>query len=145
MLEEGSFHGKTADFCWMLFLFAISLLGIGPILDMPFLSSALTFTIVYVWARRHPDVQMSFLGMFTFSAPYLPFVLIAFNALMYSSLPAGNLAAIALGHTYYFLEDVWPNQPSSGGRRWLATPQFILRQFEARPNPDDLLPRPHQD
>ena len=29
---------------------------------------------VYVWSKRNPHVHMSFLGLFTFTAPYLPWV-----------------------------------------------------------------------
>lgn len=34
------------------------------------------------------------------------------------------LIGIAVGHVYYFLEDVCPNQP--GGMRILKTPRFML-------------------
>jgi hypothetical protein len=34
---------------------------------------------VYVWGRRHQYVNLSFLGIFTFTAPYLPWVLLAFS------------------------------------------------------------------
>ena len=36
---------------------------------------------VYVWGRRHQYVNLSFLGIFTFTAPYLPWVLLAFSGL----------------------------------------------------------------
>lgn len=32
-------------------------------------------------------------------------------------------SGIAVGHVYFFLEDVFPNQP--GGGRWLRTPSFL--------------------
>lgn len=34
---------------------------------------------MYVWGRRHQYVNLSFLGIFTFTAPYLPWVLLAFS------------------------------------------------------------------
>lgn len=34
------------------------------------------------------------------------------------------LKGIAVGHVYFFLEDVFPNQP--GGGRWLKTPSIML-------------------
>jgi len=37
---------------------------------------------------------------------------------------------IAVGHVYYFFEDVWPLERNSGGRRWLKTPRIIVRLFE---------------
>lgn len=33
------------------------------------------------------------------------------------------LTGIVVGHIYYFLEDVFPNQP--GGKRLLLTPSFL--------------------
>lgn len=36
---------------------------------------------------------------------------------------------IIVGHTYYYLEDVFPTQP--GGIRLLKTPRFITRIFES--------------
>lgn len=35
----------------------------------------------------------------------------------------GSPTGIAVGHIYYFLEDVFPNQP--GGKRLLLTPRFL--------------------
>ncbi len=34
-----------------------------------------------------------------------------------------SISGIAVGHVYYFLEDVFPNQP--GGGRWLRTPSIL--------------------
>ncbi|EOD27077.1 hypothetical protein EMIHUDRAFT_56200, partial [Emiliania huxleyi CCMP1516] len=101
LLEEGSFRGRTADFVAMLLFGAHSTLGpravdgsapttretLGPLLcacspftDVPpFLGSALAFMMVYVWGRRNEHVRMSFLGLFQFRAPYLPWVLLGFS------------------------------------------------------------------
>ncbi len=51
---------------------------------------------VYVWGRRHPYVQLSFLGIFTFTAPYLPWVLLAFSVVLRSS-PAIDLLGMVAG------------------------------------------------
>ncbi|KAG0184908.1 Derlin-2, partial [Apophysomyces sp. BC1034] len=45
-----------------------------------------------------------------------------------------DLLGIAVGHIYYFFEDVWPNDPASGGKRWLETPRVIKWLV---PNVDD--------
>ncbi|CAL5444869.1 unnamed protein product [Camellia sinensis] len=39
-----------------------------------FLSNSLTFMMVYVWSKQNPFIHMSFLGLFTFTAAYLPWV-----------------------------------------------------------------------
>ncbi|KAF9573355.1 hypothetical protein EC968_008625 [Mortierella alpina] len=127
MLEEGSFYGRTMDYAWMLFLSAFSLLCLSPFVAMPFLGSPLAFTLVYIWSRRNPSIPLNFLGLFVFTAPYLPWVLLGFTLLLNSHFPTGDLMGIAVGHIYYFFEDVWPKELASGGRRYLQTPSFLTR------------------
>lgn len=65
---------------------------------MPFLGSPLAFSMVYIWARRNPGVRLSFLGLFVFNAPYLPWVLLGFTLLLNNSLPKEDLLGILVGH-----------------------------------------------
>lgn len=122
MLEDGSFRNKTADFIFMLLLGMASLLAIGPFLRINFLGSALTFMIVYVWARRNPFVHMNFLGVFNFSAPYLPWVLLGFSFALSNTIPVNDFLGIVLGHVYFFFEDIYPK---TSGRRLLKTPRVL--------------------
>ena len=96
---------------------------------MPFLGSPLAFTLVYIWSRRNPSIPLNFLGLFVFTAPYLPWVLLGFTLLLNSHFPTGDLMGIAVGHIYYFFEDVWPKEQASGGRRYLQTPSFLYVLF----------------
>ena len=50
---------------------------------------------------------MSFLGFFTFNAPYLPWVMLGFSVLLGNGVTM-DLIGIVVGHTYYFLEFVYP-------------------------------------
>ncbi|TPX36423.1 hypothetical protein SeMB42_g07085 [Synchytrium endobioticum] len=133
-LEEGSFRNRTADYFWMLFLGAISIIIITPWTTarsaIPFLSSPLTFFLVYVWSRRNTAITMSFLGLFTFTAPYLPWVLLGFTVLMHNVWPSGDLIGMAVGHLYYFLEDVYPRMEGRENHRPLATPELVKRLFD---------------
>lgn len=45
--------------------------------------------------------------------------LFGFCVCLFFNFPQG----IAVGHVYFFLEDVFPNQP--GGGRWLKTPSIM--------------------
>ncbi|CAI5977870.1 unnamed protein product [Closterium sp. NIES-64] len=101
LLEETSFRGRTADFFFML------LFG-GVLLTM-----------------------MSFLGLFNFTAPYLPWVLLGFSVLLGSS-PVVDLLGMAAGHVYYFLVDVYPK---ISGRQLLKTPGILKALFP----PDDVV------
>ncbi|ERL95128.1 hypothetical protein D910_12398, partial [Dendroctonus ponderosae] len=84
-----------------------------------FLGQAFTIMLVYVWSRRNLFVRMNFFGLLNFQAPYLPWVLVAFSVLLGNAIYV-DLMGIAVGHIYYFLEDVFPNQ--RGGFKILKTP-----------------------
>lgn len=127
-LEEGSFRGRSADFLWMLLIGGAVLICCAPFVNIQFLGSSLTFMMVYVWARRHQYVNLSFLGIFTFTAPYLPWVLLAFSVVLRSS-PVVDLMGMLAGHAYYFLEDVYPRM--AHGRRPLRTPGLLKALFPA--------------
>lgn len=136
MLEESFYRGKTADFAWLILYAAASLLILSPIAGLPFLGSPLSFSLVYIWSRRNPAIRLSFLGLFIFSAPYLPWVLLAFSVLLNNSLPKGDMLGIAVGHIYFFFEDVYPG--ISNGSRPLAAPfwwKYLFRENR----------RPHRD
>lgn len=70
---------------------------------------------------------MSFFGLLTFQAPYLPWVLFAFSLLLGNSVIV-DILGITVGHIYYFLEDVFPNKP--GGFHIIKTPGFLKLLFD---------------
>ncbi|MBN3291091.1 DERL2 protein, partial [Polypterus senegalus] len=138
MLEEGSFRGRTADFIFM-FLFGGTLFGL--FVSLVFLGQAFTIMLVYVWSRRNPFVRMNFFGLLNFEAPFLPWVLMGFSLLLGNSIIVDFLG-IAVGHIYYFLEDVFPAQP--GGSRWLRTPSILKALFDAPAEDANYNPLPEE-
>ena len=95
--------------------------------------------LVYVWARRNNMVRMNFFGLLTFQAPYLPFVLLGFSLLLGNSVSV-DLLGMAVGHTYYYLEDIFPNQP--GGFKILKTPQILKVLCDEAPDDPNYAPAP---
>lgn len=140
MMEEGFFRNKPADYVWLM-LFSASVLIIlsiiVPFAHLPFMGSALSFTMVYIWARRNPYVRLNFLGLIVFTAPYLPWVLLIFSLCLSGQVPVGDMLGILVGHIYYFFEDVWPRDPISNGKKWLATPRLIRWLIEGNRARDD--------
>ncbi|ORX52598.1 DER1-domain-containing protein [Piromyces finnis] len=135
MLEEGSFRGRTADYFWLLFMGVIAFIIVIPIFtarsQFLFLSTPLTFMLVYIWSRRNPQVRMSFLGILNFNAPYLPWVLLGFTILLNHIWPSGDILGLIIGHIYYFLEDVYPklfNLPLT--YHMLGAPKFVKKAFD---------------
>lgn len=76
---------------------------------------------------------MNFFGLLNFQAPYLPYVLLAFSVILGNAIYI-DLVGIGAGHVYWFLEDVFPNQPN--GRKLLKTPQFLRNLCDEAPDDD---------
>ncbi|KAJ3317463.1 hypothetical protein HDV06_001550 [Boothiomyces sp. JEL0866] len=133
-LEDDFYRGKKPEFLYFILYSMVSITVLSVVFNLnqyvPFLSSSLTFTLTYLWSRRNPALRISFLGVFTFNAPYLPFTLIGFTLLLHSSIPWADCLGLIVGHFYYFFEDVYPNMPASNGVRILATPEWFKRLFQ---------------
>ena len=137
LLEEGEFRGRTLDFVVMLGFGAGVMLLFAPLLSVHFLGSSLAFMMVYVWGRRNDAVRMSFLGLFPFTAPYLPWVLLAFSVLL-GNPATTDLVGIAVGHAYYYLEYVYPKLAEIRGfrlRRVIVVPERARRALSGQPRP----------
>lgn len=107
-----------------------SLLLISPFLSLPFLGTALSSSLVYIWSRRNPDTRLSFLGILVFTAPYLPWVLMAFSLVVHGIVPKDEICGIVVGHIWYFFNDVYPSL--HGGHRPLDPPRWWRRIFDPR-------------
>jgi Derlin-2/3 len=125
-LEQESFHGRSADLLWMLLLGAGTMLATAPYTKLLLFSHSLSFMVMYVWARRNPYLRLTIFGIMNFTAPYWPWVNVMFTLLLGAS-PKANLLGIAVGHVYYFLEDVYPRLPR--GCRYLEAPYPLRMLF----------------
>ncbi|XP_075220931.1 derlin 2 isoform X1 [Lycorma delicatula] len=141
MLEEGSFRGRTADFVMMFLFGGFCMVLFAFFINLLFLGQAFTIMLVYVWSRRNPYTRMNFFGLLNFQAPYLPWVLLGFSVLLGNTVWV-DLMGMAVGHLYYFVEDVFPNQ--RGGFRLLGTPQFMKSLFDAQPEEPEYTPLPEE-
>ena len=101
LLEESS--GRSpAHFSWLLLYATSILLCLSPMLSMPFLGSALSSSLVYIWSRRNPETRLSFLGLLVFTAPYLPWVLMGFSLMLHGSVPKDEICGVIVGHGMSF-------------------------------------------
>lgn len=64
----------------------------------------------------------SIIRLYFIQAPFLPWVLLGFSVLLGNTVWV-DLMGMAVGHLYYFLEDVLPTQ--RGGFKVLKTPQLL--------------------
>lgn len=97
LLEESS--GRSpARFSWLLAFAAGMLLVLAPIFSIAFLGSSLSSVLVYIWSRRNPDAMLSFLGLMTFRAPWLPLVLMGFAFTVHGVIPKDEICGLVVGH-----------------------------------------------
>lgn len=116
-LEEGYGRGRSLDFLFLVVSGGAMLMAVAPFLrTVYFFGSPLTFMLVYLWSRRNPGMQIALLGLVHFSAPWLPWALLGFSLLLGHDVTSDALG-IAVGHAYFFLEDVWPHLAAARGWR----------------------------
>ncbi|ORY76207.1 Derlin [Leucosporidium creatinivorum] len=133
LLEDGAFHGRKADYTWLLIVSCTLLLILSPLSPSPFLASPLSFTLVYLWSRLNPAVRLSLFGIITITAPYLPFALCLFSWALASGgssgwglgVIMGDALGLLAGHWWYFWTEIWKRERGSGGRNWLETPRIL--------------------
>ncbi|TXT15541.1 hypothetical protein VHUM_00044 [Vanrija humicola] len=125
LLETNSFANKRGDYVWLMVVMASLLLAVTPFVTVLFLANSLNGALSYIWSRRSPSVKMSLFGVVTLPAPYMPFVLVGLQWLLFNDAISGILG-IAVGHVYVFLQDFWPREMwSSTGKGSIKTPQFV--------------------
>ena len=131
-LLEASLGPTSAHFAYLMLYATLSLLLLSSTLfsagSLPFLGSALSSTLVYIWSRRNPDTRLSLMGLLVFTAPYLPWVLMGFNMLMHGTVPKEEILGVVVGHVWYFFADVWPGLYE--GQKPLEPPAWWLRLWE---------------
>jgi hypothetical protein len=122
--------GGTADYAFCLLLGAIGILGTYPLLtgwgvylQSMFLSN-LSYYVLYVWSKKHPNAQAKLWG-FPMKGIHLPFAYLAIRVLIghpYQDMCHGMF----LGHLYYFAADV---APLVYGKNFVHTPVFLIDYF----------------
>jgi len=130
MLESTHFQGPSglAEMVFLLLFGGSGLILLNWIFfsgKIPFLASALSFVLLYVWSRKSPYIDVSFWG-FQFKAWHLPFVLLLFTFIMGNN-PVLDIFGILVGHLYHFLMDIVPRVYN---KTLISCPQFLYKIFD---------------
>lgn len=70
------------------------------------------------------------MGLLVFTAPWLPWVLMAFSLVMHGTVPRDEILGVVVGHVWYFFADVWPGLHE--GQRPMEPPGWWVRLWEGR-------------
>jgi hypothetical protein len=89
--------------------------------------------MVYLWARdpENHHIRMSFFGVLQFNAPYLPWVLLIFSLVLGNPVEM-DVLGIIVGHTYYFLDFIYPQVAEIRGwslKKIIVTPPILKYIF----------------
>ena len=129
-LETTCFRNKPADFVTFICLGCCFFLLSAFFLGLQNMSGSLSAMMLYLWARKNPNIEMSFLDVFHFRSCFLPFFLFMMIFLSGYDVTLDLLGMIS-GHFYYFCEDVVPRVPQTRGFRLLKAPHWLKRICEA--------------
>ena len=122
-LEEEEFRGRRADLLWMLVLLAGGVLLAGIPARLLLLGEPLLMAILYVWSRKYPGVDMTFMFGLRFKSQYLVWVLTAYHFILGSPV-WGDAIGILCGHLYWFAADVLPR---THGLHLVRAPPLLQR------------------
>ncbi|EEB05658.1 Der1-like family protein [Schizosaccharomyces japonicus yFS275] len=104
-LEESSPPPQTKNFLRMVLTIAGCLILAAQVFYMPFIANYFSYTMLYLWAWRHPQYRVSILGLVDVKAPFLPWMLLLLRWASSGRWPATDCACAFIGHVYYFLTD----------------------------------------
>ncbi|BET00338.1 Der1-like family [Nesidiocoris tenuis] len=125
-LETSEYAGKRGDYFFLLFFNWLACVVLGLAMDIYLLMDPMVLSVLYIWCNLNRDTIVSFWFGSRFKAIYLPWVLLAFNAIVAGG-GVMELVGIIVGHLYYFLMYTYPRE--MGGPTLISTPQFILDWF----------------
>ena len=114
---------RRAQYAWFLLCSSLSLLLVGSLLSIRFMSYPLSWILTYIWSRKSRHMHVTFLGVLTITAPYYPFIELLFTLVQSNVEFKDIMVGLLLGHLYYFLEELWPREMPSHGYHWIGTPQ----------------------
>jgi len=121
---ESLYNGKRAQYLWHLIINGVALMGLNAFVGLlgigmdqedgskipgiPFLAQPLLYSIVWMWARKNPDQQMSVFGFFNVKAVYYPWFLLTYHLIMGNGLNIFYIMGFVVGHLFHFLTTLHP-------------------------------------
>eukprot|EP01026_Neomeris_dumetosa_P015019 TRINITY_DN1562_c0_g1_i1.p1 TRINITY_DN1562_c0_g1~~TRINITY_DN1562_c0_g1_i1.p1 ORF type:complete len:285 (+),score=4.11 TRINITY_DN1562_c0_g1_i1:82-855(+) len=129
-LEKNVFQFSPADYLvfYLFNAFVYCLIQfIYPPAGLFFFSSSTIFAVLYLWSRNFPNEVISLYGLVTIRSFYLPFAFAGIS-LLFGKSPVHEIIGIVVGHIYYFLTVLYPQQ--SGGQSLLRAPQFLSQLLQ---------------
>lgn len=112
MLEEQLFYDETLDYLFLVMFKSAMIMFfvmVSPFksMDTLFLGYTLGISLMYYWSRQNPEFKFSLFGCFTFSAPYLPWMILLIGKLFGGEVFT-NFIGIVVGHIVFYGDQKLP-------------------------------------
>jgi Derlin-2/3 len=79
---------------------------------LEFMADSVSFMFLYLWSRKHPDMEVNFFDVFIFRSCYMTYFYLIMTFLC-GFTPVNQIIGCVVGHLYFFLEDVVPRIPET--------------------------------
>ena len=112
MLERNEFRNKPADYIWFFIFGCSNFLLWAYVLGLQFLSHCISTMMLYIWARKNPNIPFSFFNVINFRCCFLP-IFFLLLVLLSGYDPTMEILGNVVGHIYYYLTDVVPLIPET--------------------------------
>lgn len=128
-LEKGQYDGRPADYFFLLTFTWLTCVILALLFQVAVLMDPMVLSVLYIWCQLNKDVIVSFWFGSRFKAMYLPWVLLAFNAIVMGG-GLMELLGIVVGHIYFFLMYKYPQELA--GPRLISTPEIFYDWFPSQ-------------
>jgi Derlin-2/3 len=102
--EDVIFPGHKAQFVMLMTWFWVVLLLMATLFGIPFISEAMTMTLLTFWCKSRPHENISLFFGLDMESGYFPFVFVGFSVLMGQPLIVLILGVIT-GYSYIFIAE----------------------------------------
>ncbi|KAG8752702.1 hypothetical protein FRC11_008101, partial [Ceratobasidium sp. 423] len=153
-LETNLFDGRSADYAWQVFISAILIMGLNVPLKTPILSRPLVHFLIYRDSCSVKNPYISVLDLAYIPRRYLPWVMLALDAIMDGPLAfCRSLTGVLVAHIWLMLiprpsvlqmaesktSDDQPKKPLPGWRKYANAPSWVRKVIpnERSPRGDD--------
>lgn len=127
-LETNFFYRKTSEYTWALLIINSLILATNYPLKSTVLFSPFTMALTYLWSRANPGMKVSFFGLISCPAPYLPYAYLLLDLLRGGApLAIQSSTGLMSAYVYYYLREILPASNGGRGPRLLPGVPYVLR------------------
>jgi Derlin-2/3 len=125
-IETGPFRNRPADYILFIVFGCCNFLLAAFAFGLEFMADGMSFMTLYYWSRKIPNMDVNFMDIFIFRSCFMAYFYLILTTLCGFSV-VNQLMGIAIGHLYFFLDDVVPRINDTQDVRVLKAPGFLVQ------------------